>query len=180
MQWEIVYLSADIEVTHQHLCEFVKDCINYKWLDLLLKIVNKCKRPLAKYVVHQGFWEDKIKHWRCQKNGNVLLLNKNETNKQIQKSTFFFSLKCVHTIVAVPCTIQAEILVTILNIVQFVSLVRMTASMVCGTSTTNVSVITVIYKTYKTQYNYMMDNPSLYLYLSNRCITFQGRFCVAM
>ena len=30
MQWEIVYLTADIEVTCQYLHEFVKDCINYK------------------------------------------------------------------------------------------------------------------------------------------------------
>ena len=134
MQWEIVYLTADIEVTCQYLHEFVKDCINYKWLDLLLKIVNKCKRPLAKYVAHQGFWEDKIKHWRCQKqNGNVLLLNKNEMNKQTWNSKFFFSLKCVLTIVAMPCTVLADILVTILNIVQFVSLVRTVTRMTAST-----------------------------------------------
>ena len=36
MQWEIVYLTADIEVTCQYLCEFVKDCINYKWLQLIV------------------------------------------------------------------------------------------------------------------------------------------------
>ena len=85
MQWEIVYLTTDIEIACQYLHEFVKDCINYKLLDLLLKIVNKCKRSLAKYIAHQGFWEDKIKHRRCQKNGNVLLLNKNKMSKQTTK-----------------------------------------------------------------------------------------------
>ena len=47
---EIVYLTADLEVACRYLHQFVKDCINYKRLDLLLKIVNKCKQPLAKYV----------------------------------------------------------------------------------------------------------------------------------
>ena len=61
MQWEIVYLTVDLEVACRYLCQFVKDCINYKRLNLLLKIVNKCKRPLANYVAQQGFWKDKIK-----------------------------------------------------------------------------------------------------------------------
>ena len=43
MQWEIVYLTADLEVACRYLCQFVKNCINYKRLNLLLKIVNKCK-----------------------------------------------------------------------------------------------------------------------------------------
>ena len=48
-----------------------------------------------------------------------------------------------------PHIILADILVTILDIVQFISLVRMvarmTASTVHGTSTTNILVITVIH-----------------------------------
>ena len=65
MQWEIVYLTTDLEVACRYLHQFVKNCINYKRLDLLLKIVNKCKWPLAKYVAQHGFWEDKIKQWTC-------------------------------------------------------------------------------------------------------------------
>ena len=61
MQLEIVYLTADLEVACRYLRQFVKNCINYKRLNLLLKIVNKCKQPLAKYVAQHGFWEDKIK-----------------------------------------------------------------------------------------------------------------------
>ena len=43
IQWEIVYLTADLEVACRYFYQFVKDCINYKRLNLLLKIVNKCK-----------------------------------------------------------------------------------------------------------------------------------------
>ena len=71
--------------------------------------------------------------------------------KQMNKyeAVIFFSSKCVCTIVAVPCTILAVILVTIVNTVQFVSLVRMvtriTASMVHGMATTNASIITMMH-----------------------------------
>ena len=71
---KIDYLTADLEVACRYLHQFVKDCINYKRLDLLLKIVNKCKWPLAKYVAQHGFWEDKIKQWNmCTIEWNILL-----------------------------------------------------------------------------------------------------------
>ena len=63
MQWEIVYITVDLEVACRYLLAYVKECIHYKWLDLLIKIVNKCKHPLAKYIQRQGFWKDKIKQW---------------------------------------------------------------------------------------------------------------------
>ena len=61
MQWEIVYITVNLEVACRYLLAYVKNCIRYKLLDLLIKIVNKCKCPLAKYVERQGFWDDKIK-----------------------------------------------------------------------------------------------------------------------
>ena len=61
MRWELVYFTSDLEVACRHLKKFVKDCISYKQLDLLAKIVSKIKQPLEKYCVHNRFWENKIK-----------------------------------------------------------------------------------------------------------------------
>ena len=43
MQWEIVYITVDLEVACRYLLAYVKECIHYKKVDLLIKIVNKCK-----------------------------------------------------------------------------------------------------------------------------------------
>ena len=61
MRWELVYFTSDLEVACRHLKKFVKDCISYKQLDLLAKIVSKIKQPLEKYYVCNRFWENKIK-----------------------------------------------------------------------------------------------------------------------
>ena len=61
MWWEIVHFMVDLEVACRSLKTFVHDCINYKCLDLLAKILSKVKRPFEEYCVRNHFWENKIK-----------------------------------------------------------------------------------------------------------------------
>ena len=61
MCWELVYITSDLEVSCMKLKKYVANCVAYKRLDLLAKILNKVKRPFEKYCVRNHFWENKIK-----------------------------------------------------------------------------------------------------------------------
>ena len=61
MRWEIVHLTVDLEVSCRYLKAYTEQCIMYKCLDLLCRIITKCKCVLEKYCVHNAFWEQKIK-----------------------------------------------------------------------------------------------------------------------
>ena len=51
MCWELVYITSDLEVSCMKLKKYVANCVAYKRLDLLAKILNKVKRPFEKYCV---------------------------------------------------------------------------------------------------------------------------------
>ena len=61
MRWEIVHLTVDLEVSCRYLKAYTEQCIMYKHLDLLCRIITKCKCALEKYCVCNAFWEQKIK-----------------------------------------------------------------------------------------------------------------------
>ena len=55
MQWEIVYITVNLGVACRYLLAYVKNCIRYKQLDLLMistKII-----PMIGTYVRLGFWE---------------------------------------------------------------------------------------------------------------------------
>ena len=61
MCWELVYMTSDLDISYMKLKKYVANCVAYKRLDLLAKILNKVKRPFEKYCVRNHFWENKIK-----------------------------------------------------------------------------------------------------------------------
>ena len=51
MRWEIVHLTVDMEVACRYLKSYTKNCVMYKRLDLLCRIISKCKHVLEKYCL---------------------------------------------------------------------------------------------------------------------------------
>ena len=48
MRWEIIHLTVDLEVSCRYLKAYTEQCVMYKCLDLLCRIITKCKHVLEK------------------------------------------------------------------------------------------------------------------------------------
>ena len=60
MHWELAYIITDLELSCMKLKEFVSNCLAYKHLDLLAKILNQVKK-FENYCVTNYFWEKQYK-----------------------------------------------------------------------------------------------------------------------